>query len=135
MNPAPGPPLRPGAKLRREAALRRRLNGGAIAIPPVAGEKLGEVLKKALAFDRAERYENTAELAEGLRGCVGEGDAAAMAAQHTSYACVEKNIRAMVGRLHRAGGAPYARLMGGLPSERPSNDAFLRRLAGRLPEM
>ena len=61
--------------------------------------------------------------------------AAAMAAQHTSYACVEKNIRAMVGRLHRAGGAPYARLMGGLPSERPSNDAFLRRLAGRLPEM
>ena len=61
--------------------------------------------------------------------------AAAMTAQHTSYACVEKNIRAMVGRLHRAGGAPYARLMGGLPPERPSNDVFLRRLAGRLPEM
>lgn len=58
-----------------------------------------------------------------------------MTAQHTSYACVEKNIRAMVGRLHRAGGAPYARLMGGLPPERPSNDIFLRRLAGRLPEM
>ena len=42
----------------RAAALRRRLNGEAIAIPPVAGEKLGEVLKKALAFDRAGRYEN-----------------------------------------------------------------------------
>ena len=64
----------------RAASLRRRLNGEAVAVPPVAGEKLGEVLKKTLAFDRAGRYENTAELAEDLRGCVGEGDAAAMAA-------------------------------------------------------
>ena len=46
-----------------------------------------------------------------------------------------ENIRALVGRLHRAGGAPYVRLMGGLPPERHSNDAYLRRLAGRLPEM
>ena len=64
----------------RAAALRRRLNGEAIAIPPVAGEKLGAVLRKALAFDRAERYANTAELAADLKDCVGEGDAAAMAA-------------------------------------------------------
>ena len=64
----------------RAAALRRRLNGEAVAIPPVAGEKLGAVLRKALAFDRAERYANTAELAADLKDCVGEGDAAAMAA-------------------------------------------------------
>lgn len=64
----------------RAAALRRRLNGEAVAVPPVAGEKLGAVLRKALAFDRAERYANTAELAADLKDCVGEGDAAAMAA-------------------------------------------------------
>ena len=63
----------------RAAALRRRLNGEAVAVPPVAGEKLGAVLRKA-AFDRAERYANTAELAADLKDCVGEGDAAAMAA-------------------------------------------------------
>lgn len=81
----------------RAAALRRRLNGEAIAIPPVAGEKLGEVLKKALAFDRAERYENTAELAEGLRGCVGEGDAAAMAAFGKSERELSEVERTMAG--------------------------------------
>ncbi len=57
----------------RAAALRRRLNGEAVAVPPVAGEKLGAVLRKALAFDRAERYANTAELAADLKDCVGEG--------------------------------------------------------------
>ena len=81
----------------RAAALRRRLNGEAIAIPPVAGEKLGEVLKKALAFDRAGRYENTAELAEDLRGCVGEGDAAAMAAFGKSERELSEVERTMAG--------------------------------------
>ena len=81
----------------RAAALRRRLNGEAVAVPPVAGEKLGEVLKKALAFDRAERYANTAELAADLKDCVGEGDAAAMAAFGKSERELSEVERTMAG--------------------------------------
>lgn len=60
--------------------------------------------------------------------------AAAMAAQHTSYACVEKNIRAMVGRLHRAAAPPMP------ASWRPAAGAAQQRRlppppGGRLPEM
>ena len=60
--------------------------------------------------------------------------AAAMAAQHTSYACVEKNIRSMVGKLQAGACGEYQALMGGLPAERPSNELFLRRLARRILE-
>ena len=63
----------------RAAALRRRMNGEAVAVPPVAGERLGEVIKKCLAFKPEERYTGVSELAEALQRCVGEGDAAAMA--------------------------------------------------------
>lgn len=75
-----------------------------------------------------------AVLSTGPAGAVAlkEGYAAAMSAQNTSYRCVEKNIRAMVERLHRSGGAPYAALMGGVPAARPSNEAFLRRLAEKI---
>lgn len=51
-----------------------------------------------------------------------EAYAPIIAAEHSSYASVEKRIRAMIGRLYPAGG----------PAERPSNDVFLRRLAGKL---
>ena len=63
-----------------------------------------------------------------------EGYAAAMAAQNTSYACVEKNIRSMVGKLQAGACGEYQALMGGLPAERPSNEFFLRRLARRILE-
>ncbi len=63
----------------RAAALRRRMNGETIAVPAVAGEKLGEVIGKCLAFRPEERYADVTELAAALRQCVGEGDAAAMA--------------------------------------------------------
>lgn len=63
----------------RAAALRRRMNGEAIPIPTIAGDKLGEVLKKALSFAPEERYTDTIELSMALEPCVGEGDAAAMA--------------------------------------------------------
>lgn len=63
----------------RAAALRRRMNGEAVPIPTIAGEKLSAVLKKCLAFDPNERYADTVELSMALEGSVGEGDAAAMA--------------------------------------------------------
>lgn len=73
---------------------------------------------------------------DGLEGAIPlkEGYAAAMAAQNTSYACVEKNIRSMVGKLQAGACGEYQALMGGLPAERPSNELFLRRLARRILE-
>lgn len=60
-----------------------------------------------------------------------EGYISAMTVQNTSYACVERNIRAMVGKLHQAGGEGYRALMGPLAEAgtRPSNEVFLRQLA------
>ena len=77
-----------------------------------------------------------AVLSTGAEGAIPlkEGYAAAMAAQNTSYACVEKNIRSMVGKLQAGACGEYQALMGGLPAERPSNELFLRRLARRILE-
>lgn len=49
----------------------------------------------------------------------------------TSYACVEKNIRALVRRLHQTG-APLYRSMMGDPGRAPTNGAFLARMAEAL---
>lgn len=49
----------------------------------------------------------------------------------TSYACVEKNIRALVRRLHQTG-APLYRAMMGDPGRAPTNGAFLGRMAEAL---
>lgn len=54
--------------------------------------------------------------------------------QHTCYASVEKNIRAMVDKLHTAASPAYRSLMGGLPLQRPSNLVFLHRLAQALDQ-
>lgn len=54
--------------------------------------------------------------------------------QHTSYASVEKNIRAMVDKLHHTARPGYQALLGGLPAARPSNLVFLRALARMLTE-
>ena len=77
-----------------------------------------------------------AVLSTGAEGAIPlkEGYAAAMAAQNPSYACVEKNIRSMVGKLQAGACGEYQALMGGLPAERPSNELFLRRLARRILE-
>ena len=77
-----------------------------------------------------------AVLAQGPAGAIPlkEGYVAAMTAQNTSYACVEKNIRAMVGKLYAAGHPGYRDLMGERAEEKPSNETFLRRLAQRLRE-
>ena len=88
----------------------------------------------SLCLDPRERA--AAVLSTGAEGAIPlkEGYAAAMAAQNTSYACVEKNIRSMVGKLQAGACGEYQALMGGLPAERPSNELFLRRLARRILE-
>ena len=86
--------------------------------------------KNMVAFAEQWQEEKAAEEAIPLK----EGYAAAMAAQNTSYACVEKNIRSMVGKLQAGACGEYQALMGGLPAERPSNELFLRRLARRILE-
>ena len=109
--------LCPGPRVRAAQALLEEMGGSGLGVEAAA------VTASALA-------------AGGARSLpLKEGYAAAMAAQRTSYSCVEKNIRSMVARLHKGGGAAYARLMGGLPPEKPGNEAFLRRLAERLLEM
>ena len=58
--------------------------------------------------------------------------AATIAAQGSSYAAVEKNIRHMVEKLHRARSPEYLALLGGAAERRPSNLEFLRALARAL---
>ena len=54
--------------------------------------------------------------------------------EHTSYACVEKNIRAMIEKLYRADMPAWRSLWEEPQERRPSNGAFLRRLARRLQD-
>ena len=61
-----------------------------------------------------------------------EAYALTIAAERTNYAGVEKNIRAMIEKLHKSSSAGYSSLMGGMPASRPSNLVFLRRLAQEL---
>ena len=63
-----------------------------------------------------------------------EAYAPTIAQDRTSYASVEKNIRAMVDKLQTAAHPDYTALMGGLPPQRPSNLVFLRALASRLAQ-
>lgn len=62
----------------RAAALRSRMNGGDIVMPEFAGENLGEVMKKALAFAPEDRWTGPMEMLSALEKCEGEGDALAM---------------------------------------------------------
>lgn len=137
-------------------ALRRRSARPAVVVASQASEptvirlafQLGAsyYLIKPLNFDSLPdlfhslclepRERAAAVLSTGAEGAIPlkEGYAAAMAAQNTSYACVEKNIRSMVGKLQAGACGEYQALMGGLPAERPSNELFLRRLARRILE-
>ena len=44
----------------------------------------------------------------------------------TSYACVEKNLRTLVRRLHSTGTTLYREVMGGDSERIPDNGTFLR---------
>ena len=57
-----------------------------------------------------------------------------IAAEQTNYAGVEKNIRAMVDKLHQASSPGYLALLGDCPAARPNNLAFLQALARALRE-
>lgn len=57
-----------------------------------------------------------------------------IAQEHTSYACIEKNIRTMTTAIHKAGLPAYHALIGGRPPRPPGNLIFLRRLAERIRE-
>ena len=119
-------------------ALRRRSARPAVVVASQASEptviRLAFQLGSGLGVEAAAR--TAAVLSTGAEGAIPlkEGYAAAMAAQNTSYACVEKNIRSMVGKLQAGACGEYQALMGGLPAERPSNEFFLRRLARRILE-
>ena len=140
----------------RSPALERlalRLGAGYYAVKPVNYAALPELLRALCRGPLVEaamaRLEDMGAAGRGLEAAahaaavltdgasvpLKEAYAAAMAAQNTSYACVEKNIRAMVERLHRAAGEPYRAMLGGLPPARPANETFLRRLAEELSEM
>ena len=54
--------------------------------------------------------------------------------ERTTGACVEKNIRHAVKKIHEQGREPYRAMMGGLPPRQPGNGVFLRRLAEKLRE-
>ncbi len=75
-----------------------------------------------------------AVLARDEEALLKQAYAPTIAAEGSSYAVVEKNIRAMVAKLHQAASPAYAALLGGLPPARPSNLVFLRALARALTE-
>ena len=60
----------PFARDGEEKAARRRLNGEFFPAPRAAGRRLGEIIMKATAFRRAERYQTVAELKAVLLSCV-----------------------------------------------------------------
>jgi len=72
-----------------------------------------------------------AELARNRKGdlYLKEAYAPYLHRAHTDYRCVEKNIRALTGKLHEKAAPAYLALMGGMPEARPRNEDFLRRLA------
>ena len=73
-----------------------------------------------------------AVLHENPHALLKEAYAPTITDQRTSYASVEKNIRAMVDKLQAGASPAYISLMGGLPPQRPSNLVFLRHLAQAL---
>ena len=75
-----------------------------------------------------------AVLHENPQALLKEAYAPTITDQRTSYASVEKNIRAMVDKLHQAASPGYLALLGECPAARPNNLAFLQALARALRE-
>lgn len=111
-------------RLRAVADLLRALCGGGIA--GYARQLLLEMGGTGMGLEAASSA--AAELAGNREMLLKEAYAPFMYREHTSYGCVEKNIRMLTDKLHTAGSPAYRRMMGGLPPERPSNRVFLRRL-------
>lgn len=61
----------------RAAAVRRRMSGDTCEVPPRAGEVLGGIIGKCLAFSPEDRYEDASELLAALQDCPAEEQAAA----------------------------------------------------------
>ena len=83
----------------RAASVRRRMSGDAFEIPAAAGEKLGEVIAKCLAFDAEGRYADPAELLTALDLCPDAeepcaGPAAAIPASGAAAAAAETDAPA-----------------------------------------
>jgi serine/threonine protein kinase len=86
----------------RAAALRRRLTGAVIAIPAAAGEKLGAVVDRALAFKPEGRYSGPAEMLSALSECPDEEEVlpaaapAPMPAEEAPEYKVDKDFEAKI---------------------------------------
>lgn len=70
-----------------------------------------------------------AELSMGRKILLKEAYEPFVRRNHSSYACVEKNIRKLVERLYKVKSPKYCAFMAGLPAGRPSNTVFLYRLS------
>ena len=90
-------------------------------------ERLGASGRGLTAAARA-----AAVLARDREALLKEAYASVIAAEGSSYAAVERNIRHMTSRLHQAASPGYVALLGGRPERRPSNLEFLRALARAL---
>lgn len=66
--PLPPEPLTPALI---EQANEQRLKGKQLPPPAYASEKMSEVILKACAFDRADRYQTAEQLQDALRACKG----------------------------------------------------------------
>lgn len=63
----------------RAAALRRRMSGDVVEVPVAAGQKLGAIIEKALAYAPEERFSGPVEMLSALVACP-DGEAALAAA-------------------------------------------------------
>ena len=98
----------------------------------LAQERLEEMGARGRGVTAAARA--AAVLARDESALLKEAYAPTLAAEGANYAGVEKNIRAMVDKLHQAAPPGYLALLGGLPEVRPSNLVFLRALAAALTD-
>lgn len=60
----------PFYKSGEDGAWQRRMNGEEILPPPAAGRRLSEIIRKATAFQPADRYQSVEELKAALTSCV-----------------------------------------------------------------
>lgn len=96
----------------------------------LAQERLEEMGARGRGVIAAARA--AAVLARDENALLKQAYAPTIAAEGANYAGVEKNIRAMVDKLHQAAPPGYLALLGGMPDTRPSNLVFLRALAAAL---
>lgn len=109
-------------RLQAVAELLQALCGG--SVEGYARQILLEMGGRGLGLEAA--CAAAAELAGDRTMLLKEAYAPFIRRAHTSYGCVEKNIRELTGKLQAGATPAYRLLMGGLPAARPSNGAFLQ---------